>query len=991
MQEQISIKRSRSGTTAYFFNTDINESNYATSTVPAIVRLNSNLNVPIELNSFDGASFTGNSHSVLWERSGENEYQNTASQHSMIPQTNPHGKKTNFITAATQSNYVTGRTFSQTYQNTATDINKIQIRNRFTASMSSMFTAGTITYVFFEDTLIDDIFANVKLERSFDILNTLDIYNKVDGEYSYRESSTGVVFGKLEAIQKIVDEEGNKIRIPLRNVPIGVFNQSNDFPTPNSVDENGDRIRLNFKTRQSNGSVSINPSNYFNAESAALDDQFLKKYPLEGLNSHPTFKNIVYTNDNGEFILNEIPTGAQVLFFEVDLLKQGLTKDEVALNFFPYPPSFENVSIDSIPHYFYRAIPIDVTPSWGTSFLTGYTEVDISVNLDLRKWATYIFPPVTYSGLTTDSPEYFNISRAPMTVKVRDMSKFDQVKALNKDPETYPSQRIQMVEIQNFIDKNSDQQWDWANEFSQIKDKAMFQSFGHHAIKLPANIYDANGYKTDFGGTKMINSYSKGVWLCGYQLKLYLNHENNLYRTTGLAFDWNGENWYSRDHFHCCLYDNIAQLITLEPTGTTGYKAAGAGIGKFPYEKAWSKTYPSNYSIPRKPSQEIYPNNRFYIDNPYMESPRFSDGEIIYGDTYMGFNGFGASFGGQVWQNYTQPTSFATDVIGGEGADMYKYEPIGMGIYGQNNFFGCYVNGYCNQLDADLGYSGHSEVVSAETYQRLEAGYGYFLPTSSMPRIVPYSWFFDAFMAYETIGINTATTQSVQNESFSQKSEFGVSAVADHHHSYSVLDKGKNISIDLGVKYGEKPITSDKLNIYRIINGKNKIAYDFPVKLNIALEFVLNNHFTGTIIDENGNSHYYNDNIYTIVYHSFPENTIITDATPGTPQDPLQFLLEIDSIWYLYGTEISCSAGSVVILNKIYNKISIVTPDGVQRIYDLESMITDGAALTAWNMPYQLDTNHNSKIVFKFVCNTYSTGNAISNGGSDSNPDNFGG
>ena len=107
------------------------------------------------------------------------------------------------------------------------------------------------------------------------------------------------------------------------------------------------------------------------------------------------YKYSTITNDKGEFIIQDVPVGNQVILFEVDLLKQGMTKGEVALNFFPYSTE-ELPNVDNIPHFYYRQIPVGVTSSWG-SFQTGYTEVNITTNLDLRKWNTFYVPPISIS------------------------------------------------------------------------------------------------------------------------------------------------------------------------------------------------------------------------------------------------------------------------------------------------------------------------------------------------------------------------------------------------------------------------------------------------------------------------------------------------------------------------------------------------------------------------------------------------------------------
>jgi hypothetical protein len=839
MQEEILIKRYRSGTTIHFFNTDINPNNYETSTVPSVVKLSSVGNVPMELyafdgsfltgnnpidiHSFDGVYLTGNQTTVLWKRNEQQNWHNSEVRMNYVQDV--------FFP---NSNYVSGRTFSQTINLPIENISISAIGNRFIEKMNEKFTAGTTTFVFAEPILIDDLYANVKLERTYDVLNTLSIYNKVSGEYPTRESNTGVVFGKLEAIQKITDANGNKIRIPLRNVPIGIFTASDDFQTPTDLDNDGNRIRLNYRplTETQDTYPTHYISSYFNEESAEFDNTFLISTPLSGLNIHQTFSNVVYTNENGEFFLHDIEVGPQILFFEVDLLKQGLTKDEVALNFFPYPPNYDNISIDTLPHYFYRAMPIDVVPSWGTSYQTGYTELNISVNLDLRKWATYIIPPVTYKGNPMDSAVYYdNYSRAPLTVQVRDMSKFNKDKLLESSPqerlEAYPSKGIQMVEVSNILDKNDNQQWEWSNEFSQIKDRALFFTYGFHAIKLPANIYDDESFKTDKYGEEQDSPYLKGVWLCGYQIKTFLTKEDEFYRTTGLALtslSGGNKSWFDRDHFHCSLYQPIDALkIQGLPNS---YAAKAEGVGLFPYEKAWTKNYPEKYNIPKPPKTQRY--NNFYTEHEFMESPEFLDGEYIYGGSWLndgeGWNGHGLS-----WFSMTeQYTDFATDIIGGQPfSKMYKYERIGAEPYGVNQYFGCYGNGYTEGLGGV-----YSNVDNGERYQRIEAGYGYFLFPSSMPRIVPTpSGLFgylpsevetsDAFLNYQ----NNQTKGFLTASQITMSGWWNLIAQTDHYSSYSVLRRGKSISMDLSKKLNENSLINDRLNIYRIIDSKSRVPY----------------------------------------------------------------------------------------------------------------------------------------------------------------------
>ena len=868
MQEEFLIKKQKTGTIVHFFNTDINEMNYSTSTVPAILHTNFAEGNPIEFGTFDNISTTDQITNITWNRN--------------IKQ-NPHNMETRMdFVQKSNLEFVSGRTFSQKfdYEFDESEINVIT--DWFVNSMEEQFSKETISFVFVETIKIDDLYVDIKMERSFDVLDTLNIYNKVVGETPSRESLNGVVFGKIEAIQKITDDNGNKIRIPLRNVPVGVFIPSEDYPTPNNIDADGERLRLNYRpiTTTTEDYPIEYGSNYFNSESAEFDNQFLTHPPLEKVKIHTTFSNVVYTNENGEFFLHNVEVGAQILFFEINLLTQGLTKDEVALNFFPYPPNFENISIDTIPHYFYRAIPIDVAPTWGDSQQSGYTEVNVSINLDLRKWATYIIPPVSYKNMEIGSFDYNKITKAPLTVQVRDMSKFDSSKInetdFDKKIETYPSKRIQMVEIEDVFNKNENQQWEWSSEFSQIKDRALFFKYGFHAIKLPANIYDSDSYKTNVFGDPNDSTFSKGVWLCAYQLKVFLINEKEFYRTTGAALisatDWSNKKWCDRDHFHCCLNKPIDVIKNEATPNTNAYDVRAEGIGQFPYERAWTKDYPSKYKIPKQPTKLnfVRPNlQEYYFDNdsqngvlrPYIESPRYSDGDLIHGNSWLGWNGFGLS----MYNSTLQYTDFATDVIGGnELSNMYKYETIGAGRYGQNQYFGCYANGYYNAIDnvpsnsiSNFGVGASSSVLNGEEFQRVECGYGYFLFPSSLPRLIPFP---SVLIGFNYNQVDNSQNQNIDKIGYISFTEQGsndpwwnLKALTNQYNSYSILKNSRSISMDLGKKLSTNAIINDRLNIYRIVDGKYRLSYDTKqpiiptgIKINIdnssrCYEFILTN------------------------------------------------------------------------------------------------------------------------------------------------------
>jgi hypothetical protein len=264
------------------------------------------------------------------------------------------------------------------------------------------------------------MFANIKLSRSYETLDTLNIYNTPINSISQQEARTGVLFGKLEAIQLLKNEDGNSIRIPLANVPIGIFTPSDEFPTPSSLDDNGDRFYMNLKEtsgpniyfQPTTGPSSTTPISY-------TEDQKFLKSNSNLLSLPEKFKLITITNENGEFVIYDAPIGNNIVVFEVDLFKQGLSKDEIILNNFPFPPN-DNSNIGEFPCYYYNQIPVDVVPAWGTS-QTGYTELNISVNLDLRKWSTYIFAPGAYGNEKLEKTTANNIANT-LKIQMRDMT-----------------------------------------------------------------------------------------------------------------------------------------------------------------------------------------------------------------------------------------------------------------------------------------------------------------------------------------------------------------------------------------------------------------------------------------------------------------------------------------------------------------------------------------------------------------------------------------
>jgi len=771
LREEILYKKSRTGTTIFSF-----APNQTPETVPQLQELAylvfNNYNQPIYFSTYNGKE--------IWKLNSVYNYQ------------------LNTLLESSTNNFVTGYSVTQTINKTLSDSEKETIKQRFNNSVTSTITAQTQiplsyqTYVFFEQKEIDDMFANIKLSRTYETLDTLKIYNTPINSIPQQEAKTGILFGKLEAIQLLKDDEGNSIRIPLANVPIGIFNPSEEFPTPSSLDENGDRFYMNLSGVSSSNiyfSPSTGPSS--TVPIAYSEDQKFLRSNSDLLSLPDKFKFVTITNENGEFVIYNAPVGNQTVVFEVDLFKQGLSKDEIILNNFPFPPS-DNANIGEFPCYYYNQVPVDIVPAWGT-VQTGYTELDITVNLDLRKWTTYMFAPAAYGKEKLESTTAKNAANT-LKIQIRDMTNAG-----------FGIKDLEVVQISDDLDRDNESQYSWYNEFGLKKTQLQYSKFGCHVLKLPANMYDPNGFKTNVYG---VPTAQKGVWLSAYQFRVFVNKTIG-YRDTG-AFK-----------------KGTAQLqshygLSYSNTNTNfGINNDNSAIGQFPYEKPWSISYPEPYNIPAMPVKQRYgyQTDRTYNSTPYpIEEPRYSDGDLvgsptdasaIIGDTPVG--GFGLQeFNGTRFQNRIAFVASKTYMYKYERNVSWKekyangYEPYwtgtgpggtGLGPWATN------VNGTHPLL------AGMSSVLNGEKYQRVECGYGYFMKYSDWPLIYTWPWVWDTYFT---------TPPNPQPNYAGGSNGFGFNIIERYANVYNLDDQ--NFALALNNPEDNKA-RLDGIDIYRIVNS----------------------------------------------------------------------------------------------------------------------------------------------------------------------------
>lgn len=867
IQEEILFKSSKTGTTAFYFVPDVTSDLVPYLQEPAYLVFNS-FNIPVAFYNFNSGS------TEIWNLENVSGYNLNVLVSPlppisiMSPLSAASPSITTYVSQANPNaiNYITGYSITETFNKILSSSEKTTIQQRFNDNITNTITAQTQvpinyqTYVFFNEHEIDDMFANIKLSRSYETLDTLQIYNKPINTITSQEAKTGVVFGKLEAIQVLKDSSGNNVRIPLKNVPIGIFNVSDEFPSPVSTDTNGDRFFMNLKE-----SSSLTGNSYFDSIAFNEDQKFLKT-ETQDVTVPDKFKYVTITNDNGEFVIYNAPIGSQTIIFEVDLFKQGLTKDEIILNNFPFPTD-DQANIGELPCYFFKQIPIDVVPAWGT-VQTGYTEVNISANLDLRKWTTYIFPPAAYGNEKLETTVAKNIT-STLKIQIRDMT-------VNK----FATKILNTTQIPNDLDRRDGSKYLWFNEILSQRQQLEFFKFGCHVLKLPANLYDPNGYRTDSGGTP---TNQRGLWLSSYQFRVFVNKTRSLRDTGGYKDPGTGNFW---SHFDVNFISGATNIGDF------------SGLGVFPYERPWSLTYPEPYKIPTKPVfQRFTTGTQRALQTPYiLEEPAYEDGDLVGNEV---FSALGEEVAGGFGVQSTNGVSFPNEIAYVATKDfMYKYEK---GVSPTET----YANGYTPSI-AYPGYptlSGMSSVNNGEKYQRLECGYGYFMKYRDWPRVfredINGS---DIYFPNDVGSAPGITAAGNYLGNFKSLTNW-------RHQTYNIDDQNVAFAFD---QFVNNKTSQDGIEIYRIVNSgidNIRIPENFliPTSVNLHLGGYQTRLYSMYLINAGTAD--------ALLYNSFQPGTVLQVNNPsgGTVSvyQGQYFTLNPSGIYYVGGTSNSFPGNAV--------------------------------------------------------------------------------
>ena len=232
----------------------------------------------------------------------------------------------------------------------------------------------------------EDKYVKVELKQDFDLLEILSLKIKQSDVYGNFCSNHGVVAGRV-----IIN---NGFGVP--NVKVSIFIPKNsdnpiveqlypyDSPTPDEKNVNGIRYNLLPDTQQK---LSHTPVGTFPDKISILDD----KTNLEVYERY--YKYTTTTNESGDFILFGVPTGNQLLHYDMDvsdigfisarpyeLIEQGIPKEQFASPF-KYKSSR---NLDSLTQVISANLNIQVEPFWCDSLSTGrvlgITRKDISID-----------------------------------------------------------------------------------------------------------------------------------------------------------------------------------------------------------------------------------------------------------------------------------------------------------------------------------------------------------------------------------------------------------------------------------------------------------------------------------------------------------------------------------------------------------------------------------------------------------------------------------
>ena len=246
-----------------------------------------------------------------------------------------------------------------------------------------------------EDSPVEDKYLTVKLTNDIDSIEIMSLKIKQENAYKFHAADYGVVVGRAIA--------NGGFGVP--NVKVSVFIAASDitindpiyraiYPYERVTAKNKDNIRYNLLPDTADDDCYQVVGTFPNKRLVLDDDNYLEIYDTY-------YKFTTRTNNAGDYMIFGIPTGGQVLHFDVDLSDVGVLsqkpRDMIYKGYnekqFENPNQFKvDDNLANLPQIISQDDSVYIYPFWGDEDenIIGITRHDIDINYKFEPTCVFI-------------------------------------------------------------------------------------------------------------------------------------------------------------------------------------------------------------------------------------------------------------------------------------------------------------------------------------------------------------------------------------------------------------------------------------------------------------------------------------------------------------------------------------------------------------------------------------------------------------------------
>lgn len=246
-----------------------------------------------------------------------------------------------------------------------------------------------------ENSPIEDKYLKVNLTNDIDSIDVMSLKIKQENAYKFHAADYGVVVGRAIA--------NGGFGVP--NVKVSVFIAASDvtkndpiynaiYPYTRVTQKNSDNIRYNLLPDVGDDDCYQAVGTFPNKRLVLDDDNYLEIYDTY-------YKFTTRTNNAGDYMIFGIPTGGQVLHFDVDLSDVGILSQKPRdmvfkgynINQFENPNQFKaDDNLSNLPQIISQDDSVYVYPFWGDEDenIIGITRHDIDINYKFEPTCVFI-------------------------------------------------------------------------------------------------------------------------------------------------------------------------------------------------------------------------------------------------------------------------------------------------------------------------------------------------------------------------------------------------------------------------------------------------------------------------------------------------------------------------------------------------------------------------------------------------------------------------